>query len=85
MLRRAELHHVLGVIGLADPEEMQQRLAGTAESLAEPAGRLGVASGIVGDIEMTRIGDRLHPRGKGAAAMKQPAMTVRILHVGGAW
>ena len=84
VLWRTELEGVLGMIGLADPEQVQQRIARTTERLAESPCAFRVTGGVEGHVQMAVIGDRLHPRREGSAAMKQPAVAVRVLHVRGA-
>ena len=84
MLAGAELHDVLGVVGLAEPERMQGVSGRRFQRRAEPAGGLAVAGSVVRDVEMLRPVYRLEPRPVGPAAVQQQSVPVRVLHVGGA-
>ena len=84
VLPGAELHDVLRVVGLAQPQRMQGVRARGVERGAEPAGGLPVAASVVGDVEVLRPVDRLEPRPVRPAAVQQQTVSVRILHVGGA-
>ena len=83
MLDGAELHDMLGVVGLAEPERVQRVPARRVERGAEPAGGLAVAGRVIGDVEMLRPFDRLEAGTVRAAAVQQQTVSVRILHVGG--
>ena len=82
MLGAAELEGMLGVIGLADPEQMQQRVAGIVERRAEATSRLCISDGVVRDVQTVLAGDGPHSRCERAVSMVEPAVAVGILHVG---